>query len=291
MNFFKNKVLIVFCAVALALTIFLSVFSVMGLTPYISGALNAVCTPFQWCISKVRNGFSGFSSYFSSIEELQEENKKLKEEMQSLRTELDKQKYATEENVALRRYMNIAVENTSYRFADAQVIARESEGYMTVFKVDKGKKDGIREKMAVITEQGVVGYVSSVSEFTCKITTIIETGTSVGAYIPERGAFGILRGTYHDKSNGVAKLSYVDENAVVYVEDAVYTNGDGSIYPRGLLIGNVSEVGYDAYSRTLQITVKPAVDFENIDRVMILTDYDVEIEEKTSEADMEDTTS
>lgn len=287
MKFLKNKVLIAFCTVALALTIFLSVFSIMGLTPYISGAVNAVCTPFQWCVSKVKSGFSGFSAYFSSVEELQKENRELKEEMQSLRAELDRQKYATEENVALRRYMHIAVENTSYRFADAQVIARESEGYMTVFKVDKGKKDGIREKMAVITKQGVVGYVSSVSEFTCKITAIIETGTSVGAYIPVRGAYGILQGTYNDKADGVARMSYVDENAVVYVGDAVYTNGDGSVYPRGLLIGSVSGVGHDAYSRTLRITVRPAVDFENIDRVMILTDFTVETEQETSEAGTE----
>ena len=79
----------------------------------------------------------------------------------------------------------------------------------------------------------------------------------------------------------------MDENAVVYVGDAVYTNGDGSVYPRGLLIGSVSEVGHDAYSRTLRITVRPAVDFENIDRVMILTDFTVETEQETSEAGTE----
>ncbi len=273
MHSLKNKLFIVFCSIAVTVSIFLSVFSAMGLTPYISGMMDAVCTPFQWCLQKITDGISGFGLYFSSVDALQKENQELKEEINSLRADLERQKYATEENAALRRYMNIASDYSSFVFIDAKVIAKESVSYMTVFKVDKGEKDGVRKNMPVITTDGVVGYVSSVSAFTCKITAIIEAGTSVGAYIPQRNVYGILKGSYNLKADGNVQLSYIDEKAVFYVGDSVYTNGDGSIYPRGLLIGTVSEVAYDAYSRTLSATVSPAVDFEKIEQVLIITDF------------------
>ena len=274
MKFLKNKVLIAFCTVALALTIFLSVFSIMGLTPYISGAVNAVCTPFQWCVSKVKSGFSGFSAYFSSVEELQKENRELKEEMQSLRAELDRQKYATEENVALRRYMHIAVENPSYRFADAQVIARESEGYMTVFKVDKGKKDGIEKDMNVMAGNGLVGIVIDVGPHYAKVRSIIDDTSKVSGMVLSTSGNCIVNGDLQAMNDNceITFKNLKDADDKVKKGDQVVTSYVSDKFLQGILIGYVSETEMDSNNITKSGTITPAADFEHLREVLVILD-------------------
>jgi rod shape-determining protein MreC len=72
-------------------------------------------------------------------------------------------------------------------------------------------------------------------------------------------------------------MTYIDASADIKVGDKVYTGGNGTIYPAGLLIGTVSAIEADEYTRTLIAHVEPAVVFSDINstsRVMIITGYD-----------------
>ena len=108
------------------------------------------------------------------------------------------------------------------------------------------------------------------------MVSVIETATSVGAYVPRSGATGIVSGDYSMKMEGVCKFSYVEGNADIQVGDKLYSSGIGSIYPADLLIGEIIEVGEDAYNRTVVATVQPVVDFSAIEWAVILTGYEQE---------------
>jgi rod shape-determining protein MreC len=127
--------------------------------------------------------------------------------------------------------------------------------------------------MPVVVKEGVVGYVRDVGLNWCMVSTVIETASSVGAYIPRSGATGIVSGDASLRHEGVCKISYLEQNADIQVGDKVYSSGSGSVYPADLEIGEVISVEADEYSRALVATVKPSVDFSSLQYMMIITGY------------------
>ena len=128
--------------------------------------------------------------------------------------------------------------------------------------------------MPVVTEKGIVGYVTDVGLNWCMVSTIIETASSVGAYIPRSGATGIVSGDASLRRDGVCKITYLEADADIQVGDKVVSSGNGSVYPAELEIGEVIDVGVDEYSRTIVATVRPSVDFTDLQYMMIITGYE-----------------
>lgn len=154
------------------------------------------------------------------------------------------------------------------------VISYSSGSYMTSFTLNRGSLHGIEKNMPVVVKEGVVGYVCDVGLNWCMVSTVIETASSVGAYIPRSGATGIVSGDASLRRDGVCKLSYLEQNADVQVGDKVLSSGSGSVYPADLVIGEVIAVEIEEYSRTLVATVKPSVDFGRLQYMMIITGYE-----------------
>ena len=70
-------------------------------------------------------------------------------------------------------------------------------------------------------------------------------------------------------------MVYIEADSDIRVGDKVISSGIGEVYPRGLLIGKVTEVSVDERTRTLVATVEPAADLESISKVMIITEYEI----------------
>ena len=156
------------------------------------------------------------------------------------------------------------------------VISHSAGNYMTGFTLNRGTVHGIKVNMPVAVPEGIVGYVTDVGLNWCMVSTIIETASSVGAYIPRSGETGIVSGDAALRQEGVCKITYLDPSADIVVGDTVLSSGTGSVYPADLLIGEVVAVEADGYSRTLVATVKPAVDFSDLRYMMIITGYESE---------------
>jgi rod shape-determining protein MreC len=110
----------------------------------------------------------------------------------------------------------------------------------------------------------------------CKAVSIVETASSVSAYTDRGGAVGVVEGDELLREDGICRMTYIDAESDIKVGDLVYTGGNGKIYPEGLLIGKVTEIEADEYTRTLIAYIEPAVDFSDINkttRVMIMTGY------------------
>ena len=119
----------------------------------------------------------------------------------------------------------------------------------------------------------IVGYVSEVGLTWCKVSTLIETATSVGAYVERSGEIGVVKGDYTLKNQGYCQMSYLSAESDIKVGDRIVSSGIGVVYPRGLLIGTVAEIVPDEASRTLSARIEPAVDLKDISRVMIVKDF------------------
>ncbi|MBE6597392.1 MAG: rod shape-determining protein MreC [Ruminococcaceae bacterium] len=276
MKFYRSKFFIICAVLAVLLTVIPSALSLFGYGDLLRGALKTVAKPFEWCASKAGDAVDGFVSVFTGYDELKEENERLKEELSELEDEKHENEVLTEENTWLKTYLKIKTDHPALLMTDATIISRQSGNYATVLTLNRGSINGVKRNMPVITADGVFGYVSEVSLDSCKVVSLVETASSLSAYTDRGNVVGVVEGDSVLREDGICKMTYIDASADIKIGDKVYTGGNGKIYPPGLLIGEVTHIEADEYSRTLIASVKPAVDFENISsesRVMIITGY------------------
>lgn len=273
MRIFQNKFFLICLCIALVLTIVPSVFAIMGYRSLAKNIVGTVTMPVRWVATTVGNAFEGFDKYFGTMKALNEENKALIDENAALKEQLAQAELLEKENERLRDYLDMKNKYPSFAMEEGMVISHSSGNYITNFTLNRGTLHGIAPNMPVITKDGIVGYVVEVGLNWCMVSTLIETATSVGAYIPRSEVVGIVSGDYSMRREGTCKISYIDAAADVQVGDTVYSSGTGSVYPADLKIGTVTAIEVDEYNRTLVATVTPAVDFSELKWVMVITGY------------------
>jgi rod shape-determining protein MreC len=98
----------------------------------------------------------------------------------------------------------------------------------------------------------------------------------VGAYIKRTSEIGIIEGEFSLEKEGKCLLGSLYKDTDLQVGDKIYTTGFGDIYPKDLYIGKVTEVLPDALSHSMTGYIEPAVDFNELRRVMIILEFDRE---------------
>ena len=275
LKLFKSRFFVISLAVALLLSIVPGVLCAMGQGSYIRSATITVASPFRWALTKAGEGISGFSLYFRTLDELREENAALRAELEGYKSLVYDAELIGEENDFLSDYLGIKEEHVDFLFENATVVGREATNYRTVITLSKGTLHGIEVNMPVITEQGLIGHITEVGSTWSKAEIITESSSAVGAYIERSGTLGVVEGTYELRTEGLCRMVYIEADSDIRVGDKVISSGIGEVYPRGLLIGKVTEVSVDERTRTLVATVEPAADLESISKVMIITEYEI----------------
>lgn len=263
---------------ALVFTIVPSVFYSMGLTFVFRDAVCMLLTPMQKVFNYATEAVDGFAAYFYKFDELVEENNALRERV----AELEAQNYDAaeleERSAWMSSFLEMKTQHTDFKMLSASVTGRESGNYSKVLTLDTGTGAGVELNMPVVTSEGIVGRITEIGYNWSKVTTIVEPQSSVGAYIERTDDAGICEGKFELSPDGLCQLSYLPAEAAIQVGDRVLTTGFGSVYPRGLVIGYVETVGINEYTRTPDVTVKCAVDFSELTKVMIITDYEIYVE-------------
>lgn len=278
MRYFKNKFFIICLTVVLCLTVFSVVLGATGNSWFLKDALNVISTPFRAVFGACADGIEGFFDYFTEFDRLLEENLKLKEEnreLSKLKSDLEALK---EENAWLKNFLDIKNQNTSFEFAEALVVGKNSGAAHQTLTLNKGSLHGIETGMCVITEDGLVGRIVEVGLTSCEVICITDISSAVGAVVERSSLVGICEG--YDRENVLFDYTTgLDSLDDVAVGDVILTSGKGSIYPYGLKIGEVVAVKTDDASRSVIATVKISADIENISRVMIIKSFTVNTEE------------
>lgn len=273
-RFFKSRFFVVTVIVALIVVIVPSVLSAMGLSSYVRGALGMIAAPFQHAFTFVADSVAGFGDYFNALEELTAENEELRRRLEAANDQLYNASLLEEENEWMRDYLGLKRLHVDYKFEEATIIGREAGSYLTVFTLNRGSLHGIAVNMPVLVDTGIVGAVVEVGPTWCRVKTMLETASALGAYVERSAQTGLVSGSFALAEQGKCIMEYLGADADIRVGDRILTSGVGSIYPAGLLIGEVTAVTPDPYSRGLTAEITPAVNLEELRRVMIITDFD-----------------
>ncbi|MCR4707004.1 MAG: rod shape-determining protein MreC [Clostridiales bacterium] len=178
-----------------------------------------------------------------------------------------------EENRQLRALLGEYEERAEMNPVLARVIASETGNYFSTFTINKGRRDGVDTQMAVITSDGLVGYVYEVFQTTAKVITVIDDQASLAALIESSRDQGAVKGTLGSTGQPLCRMYYLSADAVPRPGDRVITSGVGVSFPKGLLIGFVRESTRAIEDNKHYIVVEPAADFEHIENVLVLRYY------------------
>ncbi|MDP2106057.1 MAG: rod shape-determining protein MreC [Desulfobulbaceae bacterium] len=220
--------------------------------------------PLQGILTESGQFVSGFWDRYVSLVGVSEENERLREEIKRYVAINAETREAVATNVRLSQLLDLS-HSIDDPTLTAQVIGRDPALWFKTMTIDKGITAGVEKGMPVVTVEGVVGQVINVSPRFSKVLLAVDPNSAIDAIVQSTRSLGIIKG------NGQGyRLEYVLKEKLVAGDDLVITSGMGGVFPKGLLIGTVTDVGKDRRGMFHSIAVKPAVDFRELEYVTII---------------------
>ena len=201
--------------------------------------------------------------------ELKTENESLKQKNSELEQQLREYEIIKNENEQLKQELNLAEKYEQYTTVPGMIISRDISNYSKTLVINVGSDNGIKEKMTVIADEGLVGYVVSVTNKTAKIQTIVDSASATSCLASSTRDAMICKGTIESKS--VLSASNIETNARIIQGDSVETSGLGGIYMKGIHVGKIKKVNEGSNKTDSYATIETAVDFEKIETVLVIT--------------------
>ena len=237
-------------------------------------AVNTVLSPIRAVFSDAGDGIRGISAYITEFDALKAENERLRSQLASMEDTIREAELTLEENAFLREFLSLKENHNDYRFLKCEIVASDAPaGYRRTLTLNAGTIEGAAVGYPVITPSGVVGRITEVGSNWAKAEPITELSSAIGAYAERSGASGIAEGSYLYRDEGKLLLSYLDEDADVVIGDRIRTSGVNSYYPRGLLIGEITELLRDPATGARSAVITPTSDLSDLRNVMVLTDF------------------
>ena len=190
----------------------------------------------------------------------------------------------TAENDVMRSHLKLADRYKDYNLVVADIISDSAPNWEATYIINKGSKDGIKPGMTVITNEGLVGYVETVTNKTSKIISILDAGNSVSSRVSRTRDEIVCKGSVSSTEEQNLKIMNIPMGTVLIEGDKIETSGVGGIYPKGLSVGKIVEIVNKKNPIENEAIVKTSVDFNKLETVgvIVFESEDVNGEETVS---------
>ncbi len=234
----------------------------------------SILSPFQRTGSAVKQGIGAMGKGLKSLDQLEDDNRRLERENKELRATNQILRDMEVENNKLREALDYR-ERSIFRLVPAQLLTRDATTWWSSVTINRGFEDGVDDgsqggsPMTVMTDGGVVGKVMTAGKNDAKVVLITDENCKIGAYVEGTREKGIVSGArVQEGGNPELQMNFLSRNADLKPGQKVYTQGVGAVFPPGLLIGKVKSFK----SRELdgQAIIEPAVDFSTLADVFVI---------------------
>lgn len=238
-----------------------------------SSLIGIIVSPFQKAANAISSGVSSFFDGFKSAESYQQQIEALEDEISSLKGQLVDYEKTKQENQQYEEYLDIKEQNPDFEFISAEVIASDPADLFSTITISKGTLDGVSVDDPVIKGDYLVGVVAQVGATSSVVNTILNPKVNVSAYEIRTKASGSVSGDIKLSEEGLCKMGYLHRDTGILPESTIVSSGVGGIFPRGLIVGNVTEVKDSEYDISAYAVVKPGVDISNVKDVFVITSF------------------
>ena len=243
-----------------------------GLMNPIRNTIGYVLVPLQSGVNRVGYGLYEELRDHRSLKAVQEENKRLNEQIDLLTEENNRLAQNEGELSRLRDLYALDQDYLQYEKVAARVIAKDSENWFQVFRIDKGSQDGIRVDQNVMANGGLVGIVTDVGLNYATVRSIIDDESRVSAMCLQSSSTCIVAGDLTLYQQGRLRITDMQKNATIQDGDRIVTSNISSKFMPGILVGYAVDIQDDEKKLMKTGYQIPAADFDDLTEVLVLKD-------------------
>jgi rod shape-determining protein MreC len=224
----------------------------------------------QSLVSKPTNYVAGFFENLQDLTNTYGENKELKSRIENLASLEAQVQELKKDNKELRDVLGERKTLRDYEPLPATVIGRNPDRWHEMIIIDKGNLNGVKKNMAVVTANGLIGKIKSVTQFSSTVQLLSSTDPKnrISAIVQGKtNVYGLVEG--YDSEKKLLQVKAIPTGTEIKKGQTVITSGLGDVFPKGLMIGKVVEVKQDQYGLNQTALVKPGADFYDIRTVIV----------------------
>lgn len=211
------------------------------------------------------SGVRGTTAMYLDLVNIKKTSKELATTNNELLARMTEMTELKNENDRLKALLDFR-QSTKMELATAQIISRDLLSDQKTVTINKGTNDGLKAGMAVITVQGVLGYIYRPEALNSRVMLITDRYAVVDGVVQRTRAHGIVEG----KSPTLCQLKYVEKTEDVKKGDLVVTGGLDNIFPKGFPVAIVESVERKNFSVSLKVDLKPVVDPFKVEEVFVV---------------------
>lgn len=271
----------VFCFFLLVFSLFLTSYSARN--PWIvnmgSVLLGEIAHPIQRGARGISSAVENTWSGYVALRQVAQDNENLRQRLSMLEADNSRLREVEQEVERLRSLVQGAAE-AGVTGIGADVIGYDPSNWIQAVTVNRGSEDGVVRGMAAVQGNFLVGKVIGVGRQTSQILLLLDPTSGVDALVQSTRVRGIVAG--NGKSGAI--FQYISPQETVKTGDRIITSGMDGVFPKGLVIGVVSEVNKSAGSLFQKINVAPSVRFRRLETVLLVSGNPAASSEMAKEA-------
>ena len=245
---------------------------VLALSGFLAPVTRVILSPIIQAQTWVSQRYQAFQTFFNTPADtarLLQRNAELEAENARLQIQVIELQQQVIEAQVLATLLDYARTQAEKRYVAAAVIQYDTSPFLHYVVINRGSDDGIRRGMPIVTDQGLVGQVSSVTAGAARVQLITDPASAVNVRLQKTGENAVLRGTL--TSDLVVEM--IPQSANIQTGDLVVTSSLGGNYPPNLVVGQLTNVRKRDFDLFQSANLQPAVDFKSLEIVLVITNF------------------
>jgi len=263
------------CCLLAAISLALLILSSSGRLAPVEGNLARLPQPFLTVSNDAGRQITNLVSTVRELTGLRSTNKQLLTQVDTLTIDNLRLKEVEAENARLRELLRFAQINplSDYRGGQVigRVISRGPSNYLSSLTIDLGSEHGIKAGMPVVTERGLVGRVYKVGPTSSIILPLTDPSSGVPAMVKRSTSRAV--GVVNGNAGTQPVMEFIAQDADVSLGDEIITSGLGGNFPKGITIGQVTEVNKQDFDMYQETVIRPTVNFDQLEFVLVITNF------------------
>lgn len=262
----RNRILLTSTGLLLLALLLLTSGARSGRREPIGGVVLEVMRPLQLALTAAVDAADGIWRNYIALVGVSRENELLRRRIRELEQQAV---HAVEVQQAQKRLEELLRFRSTFTgdTIAAQIIGRDPLPFSRTVVINKGSADGIGKNAAVLSQYGVVGQTIATSSHASRVLLITDHNSGIDAIVQRSRAHGVVKGAL----DGGCVMKYLDREAEVEAGDQIVTSGLDGIFPKGILIGKVTQVTAGARGLLKEVELTPSAPLDEIEEVLIVT--------------------
>ncbi len=269
----KFKIILVILALLLGITLFAAT-TTDGKT-FLSSVIGGIISPFQKLSMNISQSVTSTVDMLTNADKYYAENEELKEEIESLYSQIAEYDLIKSENENLRKILELKEKYVNYQFSPpCQVIGRVTNNPYKAFFIDKGTLHDVALYDPVVTTTGLVGIVDSVELTYSRVVPVLSPEFPMGVFETKTKDTGILEGGFDLAEENLTLMKFINKESEIQVGGIIVTSGHSGLVPANSVVGIVKEINISQNGLSKEAIIEPIVDINAIKNVFVITDFE-----------------